>query len=291
MRFGTVSYSPSLLLFSPKKHPNPCHKTRVFTSGELHQRVHNSGMAEVLISEQEIAAAPANPHAPTVVVVGLSPEDRLSLRRILAEKDWNLREAHGCHEALVILSNQVVPVVLSEHDLPVGNWRDLLASLQSLAPSPGLVVSSRIADTSLWAEVLNLGGDDLLTAPFSRDEVLRVLDLALQRWRQKWQMSSVETAKPYPEWLFKDPILTGREREIAALAVQGLTDTEIAASLRLKEAQVKEQLHRVYEKLNVPDRLALVIYAIDQAMQRRSPQRASAALERAGLPMLTRGAA
>ena len=175
-------------------------------------------MAEALVNEQD-RAAPVSPYAPTVVTVGLSQEDRQSLRRILAGRDWHLREAHGCHEALVILSNQVVPVVVCERDLPVGNWKDLLGALQSLAPSPGLVLSSRIADAGLWAEVLNLGGDDLLTVPFSPDEVLRVLNLAIRRWRHKWEMSSVATAKPHPEWLFEEPVLTGIEREIAALAV------------------------------------------------------------------------
>jgi DNA-binding NarL/FixJ family response regulator len=247
-------------------------------------------MPEALLNEQEIAP-PADPEAPTVLAVGLDSEDRVALRRILAGKGWHLREAHGCHEALVILSNQVVPVVLCECELPVGNWKDLLASLQSLAPSPCLVVSTRMADTRLWAEVLNLGGDDLLMAPFSPNDVLRVLDLTLQRWRRKWQSSPMDTSQPHPSWLFEDLDVSAVERKIAVLAVQGFTDSEIALSLHMKEAQVKSHLLEVCSKLNVPDRLALVIYAIDRAMRNRSASRALARSASAGVPMLTRGVA
>jgi DNA-binding NarL/FixJ family response regulator len=88
--------------------------------------------------------------------------------------------------------------------------------------------------------------------------------------------------------LFEEPILTGIERQVATLAVQGLTDSEIAASLLLKEPQVKERLQSIYGKLSTPDRLALVLYAIDQAMGKASPSRDLAVAARAGVPMLSR---
>jgi hypothetical protein len=42
-------------------------------------------------------------------------------------------------------------------------------------------VADRFADERLWGEVLNLGGYDLLTKPFVREEVLHVLELACHR--------------------------------------------------------------------------------------------------------------
>jgi nucleotide-binding universal stress UspA family protein len=43
-----------------------------------------------------------------------------------------------------------------------------------------MLVVSRHADERLWAEVLNLGGFDVLTLPFDRDELGRVLSSALR---------------------------------------------------------------------------------------------------------------
>ena len=57
-----------------------------------------------------------------------------------------------------------------------GSWRDLLIA-QGAAPGFALIVVSRQADEALWAEVLNLGGSDVLDKPFAVDEVKRALGL------------------------------------------------------------------------------------------------------------------
>jgi hypothetical protein len=43
-----------------------------------------------------------------------------------------------------------------------------------------LVVASRLADERLWAEVLNLGGHDVLAMPFDAHEVRRVMESAVR---------------------------------------------------------------------------------------------------------------
>lgn len=53
------------------------------------------------------------------------------------------------------------------------------------------------------------------------------------------------------------PQLTGREREIAALAAAGLTNKEIGARLFISENTVKTQLKSVFEKLGVNSRALL----------------------------------
>jgi hypothetical protein len=62
--------------------------------------------------------------------------------------------------------------VICERSLPDGEWKDLLGK------TPRLIVTSYAADESLWAEVLNLGGYDVLAQPFDEQEVRRVVALA-----------------------------------------------------------------------------------------------------------------
>jgi DNA-binding NtrC family response regulator len=69
-------------------------------------------------------------------------------------------------------------VVISDQRLADGDWRDLLSDLQKEREGLPLIVSSRLADDRLWAEVLNLGGYDLLMKPFSATEVARVVRMA-----------------------------------------------------------------------------------------------------------------
>ena len=54
-----------------------------------------------------------------------------------------------------------------------------------------------------------------------------------------------------------DPRLTGREREVAALVAQGLTNAAIARRLVLSERTVENHVSHVLHKLNLPTRTAL----------------------------------
>ncbi len=101
--------------------------------------------------------------------------DHTALRRIIDNTQWRLATADSCGEALQKLGYLDVLVVFCEGSLPDGNWKDVLESIKAFRESPLLVVTSRLADEPLWAEVLNLGGYDVLSKPFVEDEVLRVL--------------------------------------------------------------------------------------------------------------------
>jgi DNA-binding NtrC family response regulator len=59
-----------------------------------------------------------------------------------------------------------------------GDWRDLLKDAQ--AAQLVMLVVSRHADERLWAEVLNLGGFDVLSLPFDGDELTRAVSSALR---------------------------------------------------------------------------------------------------------------
>jgi DNA-binding response OmpR family regulator len=61
----------------------------------------------------------------------------------------------------------------------------VLEELGHLPEAPLLIVTSRLADEHLWAEVLNLGGYDVLMKPFDRLEVLRVISLAWLHWKER----------------------------------------------------------------------------------------------------------
>jgi DNA-binding response OmpR family regulator len=115
-----------------------------------------------------------------LLVVSADEQDHLSLERIL-QHDCQLHRAAGRRDALLSIRRFRPWVVVCDQTLADGDWRDLLRDLQSEQEMPPLIVSSRLADDRLWAEVLNLGGYDLLTKPFAVAEVSRVVRLAAHR--------------------------------------------------------------------------------------------------------------
>jgi response regulator RpfG family c-di-GMP phosphodiesterase len=114
----------------------------------------------------------------SALLLGRYPEDRLLVYDIFRRFGWHLFEARSRRRAIKCLERNPVHVVLVESDLAVWSWKGLLRHLRRLAPSPQLIVASRTADESLWAEVLNIGGYDVLAQPFRRDEVERVIAAA-----------------------------------------------------------------------------------------------------------------
>ncbi len=67
---------------------------------------------------------------------------------------------------------------------PNGTWRDLLHVIEDATGPPLMIVTSRLADEYLWAEVLSLGGYDVLAKPFHEKEVRHV---AASAGRIEWR--------------------------------------------------------------------------------------------------------
>jgi DNA-binding response OmpR family regulator len=115
-----------------------------------------------------------------LLIVSSDDQDHRSLQRIL-ERDCRLHRAVSRRETISLVRRYRPKVVICDQVLADGDWRDLLSDLHHEKEVPALIVSSRLADDRLWAEVLNLGGYDLLMKPFRAAEVSQVVKMAARR--------------------------------------------------------------------------------------------------------------
>jgi DNA-binding response OmpR family regulator len=104
----------------------------------------------------------------------------MALCTMLDEVRIAAMHSRDCRDAAERLSRTAISVVICDTDLPDGDWKDVLQQVQQARSTPVLIVTSRVADHSLWAEVLNLGGYDVLAQPFDREEVTRVVTSAVR---------------------------------------------------------------------------------------------------------------
>ena len=108
---------------------------------------------------------------------------------------------------------------------------------------------------------------------FCRDDSLGLLSKCIhcvhrgQIWATSVQLQSVletfsRVAPPrFPDSQGSEPVLTRREREVADLVAEGLSNHEIAKQLGLSEHTVKNYLFHIFEKLGMSSRVELVLYA------------------------------
>jgi len=126
-------------------------------------------------------------HDPSKSVIALailsSEGDRLFLHRLFGNSNWVLHTVNTFEEAVEVIRRTPMPVVIAEDRLGGRTWRDLLYALDDVENPPVIIVASGMANDSLWGEVLNFGGYDLLMEPFERDEVYRVISLAWLHWK------------------------------------------------------------------------------------------------------------
>jgi DNA-binding response OmpR family regulator len=133
------------------------------------------------------AAYPAieSPVRLSSLAISTSAEDLAFLKSRFKEANWKLHVASTYQEGLAELSRIRVPLILSECQLPDGNWKDLLSQLALVLERPRLIVFSRHADERLWAEVLNWGAFDLLATPFREDELAFTIGSAWLDWKDE----------------------------------------------------------------------------------------------------------
>ncbi len=119
----------------------------------------------------------------TILLVSQIEQDHSYLGSICGRFGQAL-SARTCTEAIHILATENVGVVICDARLPDGSWRNLLELGQCRLRPPQLIVTSLTADEGFWAEVLNLGGYDVLPKPFHEDETTRVIHLAAEHWER-----------------------------------------------------------------------------------------------------------
>ena len=79
----------------------------------------------------------SNPAAMTsALLVSPFSEDHHLLSRIFSDKGWTLHLTHTLESALGLLRDRPIRVVITERDLPLGDWKDALTALQQWPHQP-----------------------------------------------------------------------------------------------------------------------------------------------------------
>jgi FixJ family two-component response regulator len=139
------------------------------------------------------------------------------------------------------------------------NGLEVQAAVKRTGSSLPVIFISGFGDIPTTVKAMQAGAIDFLPKPYSLDQLLRAVSLAIEKHRETLT-TSVETVQMQR----KLRLLTAREREVCRLVAQGLLNKQVAAELGAAEGTVKIHRRRVMQKLGV-DSVAELVRLVDRA--------------------------
>jgi two-component system chemotaxis response regulator CheY len=121
----------------------------------------------------------------TVLIVDDSPAMRTFVKRVLNLSGFDMSTCHEAgngEEALELLANEWVDVILTDINMPVMNGQELvqnLAASESLRSIPVIVVSTDRTDDRV-RQMIALGAKGYVKKPFQPEELREELEKVLE---------------------------------------------------------------------------------------------------------------
>ncbi len=186
-----------------------------------------------------------------------------SLEIILSLNDMEIvGKAHDGREALDVLrGGQACDVALVDLNMKGMGGIELIGHLKRSYPKIKILVLTTFYDDRNITDAISNGADGYLLKDSGKDAILgavaqimhgvSVLDPKVMM-RLTALMNKNKTVDLCEE-------MTEREREIATLLAEGLTNRQIADKLYISEGTVKNYISSIYDKTGIHDRVKLVV--------------------------------
>ena len=185
-----------------------------------------------------------------------------SLEIILTYNDMEIvGKAHDGREALDILKGTKCDIALVDLNMKGMGGIELIGHMKTIYPEIKILVLTTFYDDKNITDAISKGADGYLLKDSGKEAILgavgqlmsgiSVLDPKVMQ-RLTALMNKNESITLYDE-------MTGREREIATLLAEGLTNRQIADKLYISEGTVKNYISSIYDKTGIHDRVKLVV--------------------------------
>jgi two-component system nitrate/nitrite response regulator NarL len=222
-------------------------------------------------------AAPASPRPIRIMMVDRHKLVREGVRMLVSRNPvfQVVAEAENGDEALLLAEREQPDVILLALDLGPQTGLDVLPGLLTKSRSSRVLVLTHVEDPEAHRKAMVLGAMGVL----QKDVGVEVLFKAIEKvhageiWYDRSKMGSVlrdmlqngNGKKPDP-LAVKIASLTPRENEVIALVSEGLKNKVIGEKLFISETTVRHHLTSVFEKLEVSNRLELILFAFSQGL-------------------------
>jgi NarL family two-component system response regulator LiaR len=195
-------------------------------------------------------------------------DDHIMVRRGLATilkvfDDLQLVGEAEDGETAIRLSTEVLPdVILMDMVMPVMDGATATRAIRQIHPHVQIIALTSFKEGDIIKNALEAGAIGYLLKDISADELawaIRAAYAGRATLSPEAAQALVETAnQPPPPGLD----LTGREREVLSLMIEGLNNTQIAGKLTVSPSTVKSHVSSILSKLGVASRTEAVALAL-----------------------------
>lgn len=178
--------------------------------------------------------------------------------------DAVVRSVGSLREALQEAKEQLPELVLLDLGLPDAKGLDSVLRFREAYPQVRVVVVSGENDGHLVRGALALGAAGFVPKTSGSQILLNALRLVIEGGQYVPPEALSGPEAPRPESKARralEAALTERQREVLAFMLKGLTNSQIADSLGIAEATVKQHCHAVYAAFRVSSRVELILAA------------------------------
>ncbi len=181
--------------------------------------------------------------------------------------------ASNIAEILALVQEHRPKVAIESDNLEDGPLAGLriLPEIRRTNPETRILVAMGTTDRELVIEAFRFGADGVFCRNSPFDLLCKSVDALAQGqiWANATELRYVlDEFTKAPKQRKVDPavenLMTKREADVVRLAIEGLSNREIARELGLTEHTVKNYLFRIFDKLGVSNRVELVLSCLRQ---------------------------
>ena len=190
--------------------------------------------------------------------------------RMLIDQDPDMKVtglAGNRSEALAAATSEPPNIIILDIVLGDDDGLSFLSELREVAGGARVLVLTGLRSLESQRKAMRAGAMGIVLKEHAAEVLIKAIKKVHEGevWLDRLTMGSVlqdftEHKRPEPE---KEKIatLTQREREVIGLVGEGLKNKQIASRLFISETTVTHHLSSIFSKLEVSDRLELIIYA------------------------------
>lgn len=184
--------------------------------------------------------------------------------------------ASNAAAALELASRLSPDVILLDLDLAGEDGLALLPELREAAKQTRVLILTGVRDVEAHRRAIRMGAMGVVLKSQAAEILIKAIEkvFAGEIWVDRATMGDVLSEMTRRQSNAPDPdeqkikTLTEREHQVIALIAEGLKNKQIAKRLFISETTVTHHLSSIFSKLEVTDRLELVIYAFGHSLAR-----------------------